>query len=208
MKESTLTKDRSVLEATQGIRCWWSADAFGLSSSVCASQKSVIFCSDAECRGCLAGEANSKERMLRENDQLTWFVRDGRGFGTENLLLENSPALDKLEWPVSLYENSELNRGQMEVVLPHTQANACLKEKGCQEWLPQEAYRGGTQAGPAESTFAQWELLSNGMVCKDPLGAWYIGPSSPHGPGISLEVKYLEDFDLWNFRAKFDLQIV
>ena len=43
------------------------------------------------------GEANSKESMLRENDQLTWFVRDGPGFGTENLLLENSPALDKLE---------------------------------------------------------------------------------------------------------------
>lgn len=33
----------------------------------------------------------------RENDQLTWFVRDSPGFGTENPLLENSPALDKLE---------------------------------------------------------------------------------------------------------------
>lgn len=65
-RKALLTKDRSVLEATQGIHCWWSADAFGLSSSVCASQKSVIFCSDAECRACLVGEANWKESMLRD----------------------------------------------------------------------------------------------------------------------------------------------
>ena len=42
----------------------------------------------------------------------------------------------------------------MEVVFAHTQATACLK-KGCQEWLPQEAHRRGTQAGPAGSIFAQ-----------------------------------------------------
>ena len=29
-----------------------------------------------------------------------------------------------------------------------------------------------------------------------------------HSPRISLDVKYLEDFDLWNFRAKLHLQIV
>lgn len=73
------------------------------------SQKSVIFCSDAECRGCL-GEANQIESMLRDRvTRLTWFARDCPGFGTESFILGNSPVLGKLGCLVPLYENSELN---------------------------------------------------------------------------------------------------
>ena len=78
-RKALLTKDRSVLEATQGIHCWWSADAFGLSSSVCASQKSVIFCSDAECRACLVGEATEK-RVCWETEWLADLVCQGRSW--------------------------------------------------------------------------------------------------------------------------------
>lgn len=43
------------------------------------------------------------------------------------------------------------------------------------------------------------------IVWDDPLGSRYIPSSSVHGPGISLEMRHLRDFELRNLRAKLDL---
>lgn len=51
------------------------------------------------------GEANSNESMLRENDQLTWFVRDSPWVWHWELLLENSQPWTNWNDPVSLYES-------------------------------------------------------------------------------------------------------
>lgn len=77
-------------------------------AAVCVQVKKVLyFVLMPSAEGVWWGRQTEKEHAERENDQLTWFVRDSPGFGTENLLLD-SRALDKLEWSVSLCENSEL----------------------------------------------------------------------------------------------------
>ena len=84
------------MEATQGIRCFGDLQMLLVSAAVCVQVRKVLyFVLKLSAEGVWSGRQTEKESMPRERmTELTWFVT---GFGTENLLLENSPALDKLE---------------------------------------------------------------------------------------------------------------